>query len=80
MDGDLKESRDFVAVLMHQTGDASMYYNTDALSLGMAVKMIAKAFVECVSQCTLEEQQQIESILGDAFILERLRADEEDRG
>lgn len=81
MDGELTESQDFVAILSRPNGDASVYYNTDALTLGMAMKMVAKEFVKCVSECTLQEQQEIESILGDAFVLERLReTDETDRG
>ncbi len=81
MDGQLHESQDFVAVISRKNGDASIFYNTDALTLGMAVKLIAKEFVICVSNCTPQEQQEIEAILGDAFVLERLReADEKDRG
>lgn len=80
MDGELHESQDFVAVISRSNGDASIYYNTDALTLGMAVKLIAKEFVMCVSQLSPSEQQEIESILGDAFVLERLReANETDR-
>ena len=76
MDGEFTESDDFVAILSRSNGDASIYYNTDALTLGMAMKMVAKEFVTCVSQCTLAEQQEIQAILGDAFILERLREEE----
>ena len=81
MDGQLHESQDFVAVISRSNGDASIFYNTDALTLGMAVKLIAKEFVMCVSQLQPSEQAEIEAILGDAFVLERLReADEENRG
>jgi hypothetical protein len=76
MDGLLYESQDFVAILSKDNGDASIFYNTDALTLGMAMKMIAKEFVTCVSECTPSEQQEIQAILGDAFILERLREEE----
>lgn len=72
MDGEFTESDDFVAILSRENGDASIYYNTDALTLGMAMKMVAKEFVRCVSECTPTEQQEIEAILGDAFILERM--------
>lgn len=76
MDGNLHESQDFVTILSKENGDASIFYNTDALTLGMAMKMVAKEFVICISQCTLAEQQEIQAILGDAFILERLREEE----
>lgn len=76
MDGNLHESQDFVTILSKENGDASIFYNTDALTLGMAMKMVAKEFVICISQCTLAEQQEIQAILGDAFIIERLREEE----
>lgn len=76
MDGKTDKSNDFVCVLAKENGDASIYYNTDALTLGMAIKLIAKEFVQCVDQCTLEEQQEIQAILGDAYVLERLRNEE----
>ena len=77
MDGKTQTSRDFVAILAKENGDTSIFFNTDALTLGLAMKLIAKEFVICVSECSLSEQQEIEAILGDAFILERLRQDEE---
>lgn len=78
MDGAIHESQDYVAVLARPNGDASLFYNTDALTLGMSMKLIIKAFIECVSQCTLEEQKEIEQILGNAFITERWFKDEQD--
>lgn len=78
MDGELHTSEDFVAVLAHSNGDASILYDTDALTLGMAIKMVTKEFILALEQCTLDEQQAIQSALGDAFILERLRTDETD--
>ena len=75
MDGQVHSSDDFVAILSKENGDASIFYNTDALTLGMAMKMIAKQFVECVNECTPQEQQEIEAILGDAFIKEKVEDD-----
>ena len=71
MDGEAHISNDFVAILSKKSGDTSIFYNTDALTLGLAIKMIAKQFVECLSHCSAEEQEEIRSILGDAFIGER---------
>lgn len=78
MDGELHESHDFVAILAKKNGDTSIYYNTDALTLGMAVKLTAKQFVEQVSKCSPEDQLQIQGILGDAFILEGINKDGQD--
>lgn len=80
IDGDLFESNDFVAILSKPNGDAGIYYNTDALTLGMAMKMVAKEFVICLEQLAPSMQHEIEQILGDAFIRERLIGDGQDRG
>lgn len=68
MDGEEISSTDFVAVLAKENGDASISYNTDALTLGMALKMIAKEFVRCMNTCTEDERNEISGILGEAFI------------
>ena len=73
MDGALYDSDDFVAILSKKDGDTSIFYNTDALTLGIAFKLVAKEFVKCVEQCSPSEQQEIEAILGNVNILERLR-------
>lgn len=78
MDGVVHTSQDFVAILAKDTGDASIFYNTDAMTLGMSVKMVAKAFVECINQCTPQERNDIEEILGEAFVTERLMKDGQD--
>jgi hypothetical protein len=77
MDGDLCESDDFVAILSKEDGDIAIFYNTDALTLGLAFKLVAKEFVKCAEQCTPSEQQEIEAILGNVNILERLREADE---
>ena len=76
MDGKEHQSEDFVAVLAKDNGDASLFYQTDALTLGMAMKMVAKAFIVEMSELPDEQRNEIENILGDAFIKERLTADE----
>jgi hypothetical protein len=64
------ESADFVAVLAKENGDASIIYNTDTLTLGMAVKMITREFVMCMNACSKEDQIEISALLGDAFMKE----------
>lgn len=71
MDGEVKQSDDFVAILSKENGDASIYYNTDALTLGMAVKMVARAFVECMHNCPEKERGEITEILGTAMIFDQ---------
>ena len=68
MDGKTTTSDDFVAILSKENGDASIFYNTDALTLGMAMKMVARAFVECMDKCPEKEREEITEILGAAFV------------
>lgn len=68
MDGQTHTSDDFVCVLSKENGDAAFFYNTDAITLGMAMKMVAKAFVDSMANLTEEEQMQVTSILGGDFV------------
>ena len=77
MDGKTTQSDDFVAILSKENGDASIFYNTDALTLGMAMKMVARAFVECMNMCTEEERTEITEVLGAAFIADQPDTKEE---
>lgn len=76
MDGVEHTSDDFVAILSRENGDASIFYNTDALTLGMAMKMVAKSFVDAMHQLTEEERQSIQEVLGDAYVVESLPTEE----
>lgn len=67
MDDEVNYSSDFIAILHKRNSDASIIYNTDALSLGMAVKMIARQYIEALNACSEEERHEIEEILGDAL-------------
>ena len=71
MDGKATTSDDFVAILSKENGDASIFYNTDALTLGMAMKMVARAFVECMDKCPEKEREEITEILGAAFVADK---------
>ncbi len=68
MDGALHESDSFVAVLAKADGNAEIYFYADTLTVGMAMKMVTKAFTECMINCSEEEQKEIQSILGGAAI------------
>lgn len=70
MDGNEHTSDDFVCILTREAGDASIFYNTDALTLGMAMKMVAVQFVKAMSELTEEERTQVQEILGSAFVSE----------
>ena len=69
MDNDAHVSDDFVCVMSRENGDASIFYNTDALTLGMSMKMIAKAFVDAMGALPEEERAMVSDILGDSFFI-----------
>ena len=71
MDGKTTTYDDLVAILSKENGDASIFYNTDALTLGMAMKMVARAFVECMDKCPEKEREEITEILGAAFVADK---------
>ena len=64
MDGEGFVSDDFVAVLAKENGDLGFYYNTDAVTLGMTMKMVAKAFVDSMANLSEEEREMVQSVLG----------------
>ena len=70
MDGTVLASEDFVAILSKSNGDASIFYNTDALTLGMAIKIIAKEYVRCRNQLSEEEKKEMDEVLGDALVFD----------
>lgn len=77
MDDDVTQSLDFIALLARDDGDLSMYYHTDALTLGMSLKLITSAFINEMSKLDKEEKKMIVDILGDEFILEKAMADKQ---
>lgn len=68
MDGAREVSNDFVCVLSKENGDAAFFYNTDAITLGLTMKMVAKAFVESMARLSDEEQDMVTSVLGGDFV------------
>ena len=70
MDGAEHVSDDFVCIMARENGDASIFYNTDALTLGMAMKMVTKAFVEAMAELSEEERTSISEVLGEAYVVD----------
>ena len=64
MDGEETTSEDFVAILVKENGDTGIFYNTDALTLGMSMKMIASAFCNAMAELPEEDREAIRGILG----------------
>lgn len=67
MDERLYDSADFITVLAKEDGKVSLYYNTDALTLGMALQMIAHVYTKEIAKVSAEDRREIEEVLGPAF-------------
>lgn len=67
MDGTVTKSHDFVAVIVKEDGTHSISYNTDALTLGLAFRLLAATYAECLNNCSSEERDQIKAILEETY-------------
>lgn len=72
LEDELAQSDDFVAILAKENGDVMIYYNTDALTLGIAFKLILHEFITCLHKCSEEEQKLILDALDLQFLLNSL--------
>lgn len=75
LDDIVDESDEFIAVLGKPDGDVAVYFYADAMTLGMGLKMIARAFMNELSELSEEDRNEIEDILGDIYIGERIAMD-----
>lgn len=58
--GDQKiTGHDFLCIVHKEDGSAGVYYNTDALQLGLDIRIVTDAFSRLVANCTPEEQKEI---------------------
>lgn len=69
---ELAYSNDFVAILAKEDGDITIYYNTDALTLGIAFKLVFSEFIKYLHKCSEEEQELILDTLNLQFLLDGL--------
>lgn len=61
-DGKKLETDDFVCVAC-EGENVELFYNTDVLTLGMAVQMITTAYHEALDKLSEEEQEKIKEAL-----------------
>ena len=64
INGDVRESEDFICVCADEEKGAVMYFNTDALTMGMAVQMITNAFRKAMDELSEEDQKEVFEALG----------------
>jgi hypothetical protein len=62
MNNELLTSTDYVAVLAVPEG-THLYFSTDALTLGMALKLVSAAFMDAMTHNTVEDQKAIMDML-----------------
>ena len=62
-DGEVNSSSDYIALLYSPNGEATLHYNTDAVSLGMAIQMIAKKYREILDSYPEETRNEIREVL-----------------
>ena len=65
MDNTTETSDDFIALLYRPNGNVALRYNTDVLSMGMAIRLLANAYANMLKDCTEEERAEVESIIGE---------------
>ena len=67
MNGATKMSNDYIAVLSYGEGRHDIYYETDVLTIGIALKMLAKAYVREIQKLNKDDREAVEQLLGEAF-------------
>lgn len=72
IEGETRTSDDFVVIMNDETGMANICYHADALTLGMAMKMITREFVKCMHALPEEERGMVSEILGEDFDLQEV--------
>lgn len=72
LEDELVQSDDFAAILAKEDGDVTIYYNTDALTLGIAFKLVLREFITCLRKCSEEEQELILDTLDLQYLLNDL--------
>jgi len=63
-DGEIISSESYVAIIPEESGDAHIYYNADALTVGMAMQLCMRVFQELLSNLSEDEQAEINEVLG----------------
>lgn len=72
LEDELVQSDDFIALLAKEDGGVTIYYNTDALTLGLAFKIVLCEFISCLHKCSEEEQELILDALDLQFLFNSL--------
>lgn len=63
MDGETYEGKDFVAIITKEDGNHSMFYNTDPVTIGIAIKMLTERFDAMMKEYSEEDRREICEVL-----------------
>lgn len=61
------DSKEFIAFIARNTGKVSMYYSTDVLTMGIALKMLASLFIAEMCKTPVQDRREVLDILGPSF-------------
>jgi len=70
MNNEIAESDEFIAFIIKPDGDIGMFYQTDALSMGMAMQLCQRTFAEMLATLSEIDVEEIHNILGGPSKLE----------
>ena len=63
MNGNAHISTDFIAILCTPDGETTMHYNTDVVTMGMAIQMISRRYAEHLALLPEETQNAVREVL-----------------
>lgn len=69
VDGQVISTTDFAIVIAEENGNTILHYNTDVVTLGLGVKMMAKAFQEHIDDCDTELRNEVYAILANKYLI-----------
>jgi dimeric dUTPase (all-alpha-NTP-PPase superfamily) len=63
MDGETYTGEDFIAIITKADGDHSMFYNTDPVTIGIAIKMLTERFDALMQEYSDDDRRAICEVL-----------------
>lgn len=63
MDGEAFQSDEFVTVLVDKDKGAHLFFNTDVLTLGQAIQMLARRYEQLMSECPEDVRTEVREAL-----------------
>lgn len=64
VNGEVRESDDFLCVVADEEKGAMLYFNTDPLLMGMAIQMLSVQYSQAMEQLPEDAQKEVREALG----------------